>query len=270
MQADIKAAQACGAFAAGALTCIVDENTLHVKQIHTMPVDLVVSQIHSFLDDVGAECVKTGALVNADIVKAVGDTLAAYRPQIHLLVDPVMVNSGGEQLIEDNAIEAYKEYLFPIATIITPNMREAELLLGHKWGGEAGQEGASPATGGASATPDERKAQVMDNLRSLSRWGNAVVVKSVPCEEGLCDFFYDPNTGDYMEYTKCRIDTKNTNGTGDSFASSIAAYLSRGFSMPEALERAEDFIQSAIFNGSKYKFGSGYGPVVPEVYAKIR
>lgn len=247
MQADIKAAQACGAFAAGALTCIVDENTLHVKQIFTMPIDLVVSQIHSFLDDVGAECVKTGALVNAELVKAVGETLSEYTGIIKL-IDPVMVNSGGEQLIQDDAIEAYKQYLFPIASLITPNMREAELLLGRKWS----------------------ECEVKDNLAALSCWGNAVVVKSVPCEEGLCDYFYNPNTGDYMEYTKCKIDTKNTNGTGDSFASSIAAYLSRGFSMPDAIERAEDFIQSAIFNGSKYKFGSGYGPVVPEVYAKIR
>ncbi|MBQ2507983.1 MAG: hydroxymethylpyrimidine/phosphomethylpyrimidine kinase, partial [Bacteroidaceae bacterium] len=130
MQADIKAITACGGYAACALTCIVDEDTSHVKSITPLPTDLIISQAESFLGDVGARCIKTGVMPRPEIIKAVAKLLKKY-PNVPLIVDPVVVNSNGEVLVSTESIDAYKNDLFPLATLITPNRREAEVLLGH-------------------------------------------------------------------------------------------------------------------------------------------
>ena len=129
VQADIKAITRCGGWAAAALTCIVDEDTSRIKGIHHLPVELIVSQADSFLSTVGADCIKTGVLPTHEIILGVAGILKDYR-HIPILIDPVIVNFAGEQLVSDEAIRAYKEELFPLATLITPNFREAEVLLG--------------------------------------------------------------------------------------------------------------------------------------------
>ena len=128
IQADVKAISACGGYAAGAIICVVDEDTEHVKDVCLIPVDMVVFQIQSFMEDVGADCIKTGMLYSKDLVLKVSETIKNYAG-IPLVVDPVMVSSSGDQLLEDEAIFCYKKKLMPLATIITPNMREAEILL---------------------------------------------------------------------------------------------------------------------------------------------
>lgn len=240
MQGDIKAVSACGGYAAGALTCIVDEDTTHVKSIFTIPKEMIVSQAESYLSDVGANCIKTGMLYSAELIEAVAHLLKNY-PETPLLVDPVMVNSGGEQLIQTDAINTYKEYLFPMARIITPNRREAELLLGRSL----------------------NQNQIEKDLEELCQWGNSVVVKSVPGDGILLDFFRDNTTGEMMTFPKKIIDTKNVNGTGDTFASAIATYIARGYRLSDAVVRAESFIHMSIKMGAEYAFGAGYGPVHP-------
>lgn len=131
MQADVKSICVCGGYAAGAITCVVDEDTEHVKDVCLIPVEMVVSQIKSFMEDVGADCIKTGMLYSKDLVQKVSETLRNYTG-VPLVVDPVMVTSSGDQLLKDDAVFSYKESLIPLATIITPNMREAEILLGRK------------------------------------------------------------------------------------------------------------------------------------------
>lgn len=272
MQADVKAITACGGFAAGAMTCIVDEDTFHVKDILVLPPSLVESQCHSFLDDVGAESIKTGALCSREMIETVYRVLNEYR-DIPVVVDPVMVNSAGNQLIDDDAVAAYQDLLFPRALIITPNIREAELLLGHRLGMPD-----VPIVKHSEASRDKRaQLDVVDNtiaqqprdmalveadVRSLARWGQAVVVKSVPHEQGLCDCFYDPRCDHYEVFPKERIATKNVNGTGDSFSSAIATYIAKGCSLQDAIERAEVFIHVSIYRGAQYEFGTGYGPVI--------
>lgn len=242
MQADIKAITACGGYAAGALTAIVDEDTRHVKSIHHLPVDLIVSQAESFLGDVGAQCVKTGVLPSKAIIKGVAGKLAQY-PQVLKVIDPVIVDSNGVKLVADDAIQAYKDLLFPQATLITPNRREAETLLGHPLG------------------------NIEEDLRTLSGGTGSVIIKSVETENGarrqLTDYLYDVATDTVTSYTKDRIPTHNVNGTGDSFASSIATYLAKGYCLKDAVARGEEFIQRAISLGAEYNFGSGYGPVHP-------
>ena len=131
MQADIKAITACGGYAACALTGIVDEDTRKVKSVTPLPAELVVSQAESFLGDVGAQCVKTGVLPTAEIIDGVAELLKRY-PNVKKVIDPVIVDSNGVQLVSNESIDAYKEKLFPIATLITPNFREAEVLLKRK------------------------------------------------------------------------------------------------------------------------------------------
>lgn len=244
MQADIKAITACGGYAACALTAIVDEDTRHVKSITPLPVDLIVSQTESFLGDVGAQCIKTGVLPSRDIIVGVAKKLGEY-PETLKVVDPVIVNSVGEKLVSDDAIQAYRDLLFPLATLITPNAREAAVLLGH------------PIS------------DIGADLRLLAESGCSVIVKSVlPADESerglfLYDYLYNRESDCITTYRKPLIKTNNVNGTGDSFASAISTYLAKGYSLDVAVQKGEEFIERAISLGAEYVFGHDFGPVHP-------
>ena len=248
MQADIKAITACGGYAACALTGIVDEDTRKVKSVTPLPAELVVSQAESFLGDVGAQCIKTGVLPTAEIIDGVAELLKRY-PNVKKVIDPVIVDSNGVQLVSNESIDAYKEKLFPIATLITPNFREAEVLLKRKI------------------------TNISEDIKELGQWGNSVIVKSMesqvmagrsmPAQDMLSDFLYNAETGEVREFRKRRIATHNVNGTGDSFSSAIATYLAKGYGLNEAVEKGEEFISKAIALGAEYEFGHGYGPVHP-------
>lgn len=248
MQADIKAITACGGYAACALTGIVDEDTRRVKSVTPMSAELVVSQAESFLDDVGAQCIKTGVLPTAEIIQGVAGVLQRH-PKVRKVIDPVIVDSNGVQLVSDESIGAYKKMLFPLATLITPNFREAEVLLKRKI------------------------TNITEDIKELGQWGNSVIIKSMQSQtfadqntspqEMLSDFLYNAETGEVKEFRKHRIPTHNVNGTGDSFSSAIATYLAKGYSLSEAVEKGEEFISRAIALGAEYEFGHGYGPVHP-------
>lgn len=239
VQADIKSVSACGAYAAGALTCIVDEDTTRIKQVYPLPADLAIGQAESVLSDIGASSVKTGMLFTAELITKVAALLEKYR-DVPAVVDPVMVNTRGIALIQEDAIKAYEKILIPHATVITPNYNEANLLLGHTF------------------SPENFKAE----LETLSQGKTSVAVKSVPAGEGrLSDYFYNIKTGTVKIYEKEKVDTRNLNGTGCTFSSSIAAYLARGFNLDESIDRAEDYITGAIREGAKYGFGHDFGPV---------
>ena len=239
MQADIKAITACGGYAACAVTRIVDEDTRRIKNIFHLPVDLIVSQAESFLGDIETGCIKTGVLPSEEIIRGVAGVLRKFN-HIPLVVDPVIVNSLGVQLVTDSAIDAYKNELFPLATLITPNWREAEVLLGHKL------------------------ENVEEDIKELGRWGCSVIIKSIASGEGwLSDYLYDAKTNKVREFRKPRIITRNVNGTGDSFSSAIATYIATKYELEEAVEKGEEFISRAISLGAEYEFGHGFGPVHP-------
>ena len=161
----------------------------------------------------------------------------------------MIVDSNGVQLVSNESIDAYKEKLFPIATLITPNFREAEVLLKRKI------------------------TNISEDIKELGQWGNSVIVKSMesqvmagrsmPAQDMLSDFLYNAETGEVREFRKRRIATHNVNGTGDSFSSAIATYLAKGYGLNEAVEKGEEFISKAIALGAEYEFGHGYGPVHP-------
>lgn len=231
VQADIKAITRCGGWAAAALTCIVDEDVNRIKGIHHLPCELIISQAESFLSTVGADCIKTGVLPTDEIIKAVADLLRRYNKQ-PILIDPVIVNFAGEQLVSDAAIAAYKEELFPLATLITPNVREAEFLLGHK-----------------ITNPEE-------DLRTLSDWGCNVLVKSVDEGKYLVDYLYDRNSQTLIPHPKKKLVLDDRNGTGDTLASAIATHLAKGDDLPTAVARAEAYM-SYFLAGPRYYISAG-------------
>lgn len=218
VQADIKAITRCGGWAAAALTCIVDEDVNCIKGIHHLPTELIVSQAESFLSTVGADCIKTGVLPTPEIIHGVAGVLRKYDKQ-PILIDPVIVNFAGEQLVSDECIAAYKNELFPLATLITPNFREAEFLLGHKI------------------------QDVEADLRWLSHWGCSVLVKSIEEGKYLVDYLFDKQTDSVTPHPKKKLHLTDRNGTGDTLASSIATHLAKGEDLQTAVSRAEAYMQ---------------------------
>lgn len=226
VQADIKAITRCGGWAAAALTCIVDEDVNRIKSIYHLPAELIVSQAESFLSTVGADCIKTGILPTDGIIYAVASVLRRFNRQ-PILIDPVIVNFAGEQLVSDEAIAAYKSELFPLATLITPNVREAEFLLGHK------------------ITDPE------NDLKKLSQWGCSVLVKSVEEGKYLVDYLYDAVNKTLTPHPKKKLILDDRNGTGDTLASAIATHLAKGDDLATAVERAEAYM-SYFLAGPRY------------------
>ncbi|MBO7069212.1 MAG: hydroxymethylpyrimidine/phosphomethylpyrimidine kinase [Bacteroidaceae bacterium] len=231
VQADIKAITRCGGWAAAALTCIVDEDVNQIKGIHPLPTELIISQAESFLSTVGADCIKTGVLPSAEIINGVAGVLSKYNLQ-PILIDPVIVNFTGEQLVSDEAIQAYKEQLFPLATIITPNFREAEFLLGHKL------------------------QDIEADLRWLSHWGSSVIVKSVDEGKYLVDYLYDKTTKTVTPHPKKKLILTDRNGTGDTLASAIATHLAKGEDLQTAVSRAEAYM-NYFLAGPRYYISVG-------------
>ncbi|MCR4921989.1 MAG: hydroxymethylpyrimidine/phosphomethylpyrimidine kinase [Bacteroidaceae bacterium] len=217
VQADIKAITRCGGWAAAALTCIVDEDTSRIKGVYPLSPDLIASQAESFLSSVGADCIKTGVLPTKEIIEAVAGVLRRYA-RVPKLIDPVIVNFAGEQLVSDAAIMAYKQQLFPLATLITPNRREAEVLLGRPLG------------------------DVGESLRELSQWGCSVLVKSVEEGKYLVDYLYEADTQTLTPFPKKKLILTDRNGTGDTLASAIATHLALGSDMQTAVARAEAYM----------------------------
>ncbi len=218
VQADIKAINRLGGWAAAALTSVVDEDVHRIKGIFHLPVDLIVSQCESFLSTVGADCIKTGILPTPEIIRGVAGVLAEYQG-IPTIIDPVIVNFAGEQLVSDEVIRAYRQELFPLATLITPNRHEAEFLLGH-------------------AIRD-----IETDIRTLSQWECSVIVKSLEDGEDLVDYLYDRDTDTVTPFSKKKLHLTDRNGTGDTLASAIATYLSKGDDLLTAVTRAEAYMQ---------------------------
>ncbi len=241
IQADLKTFSACGCFGTSAIVAVVDENTVGVTGVHPVPVDFVVGQIKSVLDDIGADAIKIGMLHSSELIRAVKDTLALYDIP-NIVLDPVMVATSGDKLLQDEAIETLKNELIPCARIITPNIPEAEVLLGRKI---------------------DRQEDMPVVIRELSAGGKVSVLLKGGHLTGdyLSDVFYNAEADEVITILSARIDTINTHGTGCSFSSAIAAFLAHDQSLNEAVRNAKDYIHSAIYAGADYLIGKGHGPV---------
>lgn len=241
IQADLKTFWALGVYGASALTAITAQNTVGVQGIFELPADFVAQQIDSVMSDIGADAVKTGMLSSADIIACVADRMRHYGVK-RLVVDPVMVAKSGDPLLRPEARQALVEELLPLAMVVTPNRHEAEVLSGVA----------------ISSLEDLRRA-----ARKIHAMGASYVVAKGGHLQGeqSVDVLYDGKT--FREFTAPRIPTRNTHGTGCTFASAIAAGLARGLSVPDAVALAKEFITEGLLYAEDV--GQGHGP--PNVLA---
>ncbi len=242
IQADIKTISALGCYATTAITAITVQNTVGVEAVHPVPVDFVKGQIEAVLSDIGADAVKIGMLQSAEIVQAVAETLRKYKVG-NVVLDPVMVSTSGHRLIEEEAIDTLRRELIPLARVITPNIPEAEILLG---GEEIRLQASLP-----------EMAQ-----RLSASYGVSVLLKAGHLsEDELTDILYDKETDKLLQLTSKRIRTRNTHGTGCTMSSALAASLAKGETLQQAASSAKTFISNAIIAGADYEIGHGHGPV---------
>lgn len=242
LQADLKTFSALGVYGMTAVVAVVDENTVGVTGVHPVPVPFVEGQIRSCLDDIGADAVKIGMLHSSELIRAVRDTLAPYNIR-NVVLDPVMVATSGDALLEPEAVGTLRDELVPAVAVITPNVPEAEILLGEKI---------------------EDQSQLPDAARELStRAGGVSVLLKAGHLDGdtLTDIFFNGATGRLSTLTMPRVETVNTHGTGCTLSSAFAAFLAKGASLDEAARLAKDYIAAAIAAGAGYKIGHGHGPV---------
>jgi hydroxymethylpyrimidine/phosphomethylpyrimidine kinase len=238
IQADIKTVTALGGYAATAITALTAQDTHTVHGVAEVSADFVAQQMQVVLADIGADCIKTGMLNSADIVRRVADVLAANAPKIPVVIDPVMVAKGGARLLQPDTVKIVREVLLPMATVLTPNVPEAEILTGLTITSEQSMEAAAKAL------------LAMGPKAVLLKGGHLdsdPVVDLVATAEGMTRF------------TSPRIQSTNTHGTGCTLASAIAVGFAQGNELKSSVERARDYIHKAI--QSAPGFGSGHGPL---------
>lgn len=235
IQADLKAFSALGVFGMSAITAITAQNTLGVNAIREMDVEIIAAQIAAVFDDITVGAVKIGMLSSAAITKTVAASLRKYRAK-QVVVDPVMVSKSGSRLLRPEAMTALKEHLFPVATVITPNLFEAGEIVGF---------------------PVETRMDMEAAARSLYALGpKYVVVKGGHLPGAACDILYDGQKFNYFENE--RINTIHTHGTGCTFSSAIAAGLAKSLTVEQAVLQAKSYITGAIQHG--FPLGHGVGP----------
>ena len=241
IQADIKAISANGCYAASAITAVTVQNTSGVQAVHPVPPDILEGQIEAVLSDIGADAVKIGMLHSAEVVKIVADKIKNYSIK-NVVLDPVMVSTSGHRLIEDPAVEVIKKLLLPLARVVTPNLPEAEILIGRTISGEYDFDGVA---------------------RELAdTYGISVLLKAGHLTgDVLTDYFYNVEDDALTLLPSKRVDTKNTHGTGCTLSSAFAAALARGEGLTTAAKSAKAYIERAIISGAEYEIGHGYGPV---------
>ena len=239
IQADLKSFSANHVFGMAVLTALTAQNTRGVNDIHLPPVDFIKAQINAIFDDIRVDAVKIGMVANADIAAAVRDSLVDRHCR-HIVLDPVMVAKGGARLLDPDAVEAVRRDLLPLASVVTPNLPEAGVLL------------RLPAA--------ETRAEMASHARGLLSCGPGAVLMKGGHFEGEHSPDLLITEADEVWFEADRIDSMNTHGTGCSLSSALAALLARGMSMIDAAQAAKSFITEAIRHADMLEVGSGHGP----------
>jgi len=239
IQADLKVFFAFGCHGMSALTALTAQNTVGVSGIHEVPPGFVAAQIEAVATDIGIDAAKTGMLASGPIVRAVARAVAAHAID-PVVVDPVFASKHRDRLLADDAVDALRDDLFPLAAIVTPNLFEAGALLGRE----------------ISSLDD-----MHDAARALGAMGpRSVLVKGghLPGDRAV-DVFWDGAS--VVEIDGPRFDTDDTHGTGCALSAAIAARLAHGDTMLDAVRAAKEFVAGAIDHS--LRIGKGYGPVNP-------
>ncbi len=241
IQADLKAFSACGVYGASVITALTAQNTQGVDAIQTIPVAFVLKQLQSVFTDIRIDAVKTGMLGDAEMVQAIANFWRTLSQTPALVVDPVMVAKSGGSLLQESAVSCLKSELLPQATLITPNLPEAAVILG-------------------CSEPDSEAAMQEVAEQLLETGAKAVLLKGGHLIGQACpDLLYDGVN--LYRFESPRIATSNTHGTGCTLASTIAAELAKGECLRDAVSNAKQYITSAISHADQLCVGSGHGPV---------
>jgi hydroxymethylpyrimidine/phosphomethylpyrimidine kinase len=239
LQADLRAFAALGAFGASVVTAITAQNTLGVTAVHVVPEEIIEAQLDAVLSDLPVAAVKTGMLATAAVVELVAARAGAGQLPA-LVVDPVLVSTTGHRLLEDDALVAYRERLLPHARVITPNLAEAAALVGGELHTLADARGAAHELVACGAQVVVVTGGHLDGDRAID-----VVV-----------------TGDGEELLSAgRVATRNTHGTGCTFAAATAGGLAHGLEPLDALTQAKEYVTRAIAGSAAWRIGRGAGPV---------
>lgn len=241
IQADLKTIAANGCYGMSVITALTAQNTLGVTGIHAVPVEFVAAQMEAVLSDIGVDAVKIGMLFSPELIRTVAENLQKFAIRT-IVLDPVMVAQSGDKLLQDEAIEALKQYLIPLASLITPNLPETSVLLGRD---------IHTAEAIAAAAVD---------LAAMG-CGN-VLIKGGHLEGSDSDdcLYLGPEQRMVILPGE-RIATRNNHGTGCTLSSAIASFIARGETIENAVHRAKDYITGAIRAGAEYSIGHGHGPV---------
>ena len=242
VQADLKTFAALGCYGLSVITALTAQNTREVRGVSPVPPEFVALQLQAVLDDIGVDAVKTGMLHNAEVIAAVADVLRRYGVQ-RLVVDPVMVAKSGDRLLQDEAVEAVRRELIPLAAVLTPNLPEAEVLLQR------------------TISNEQEMAAAAEELAALG--ARAVILKGGHFEGEICrDDLYLAAEKRHVLLDAPRCATRNTHGTGCTFSAAIAAGLAHGLPIEAAAARAKRYLTKAIEQGADFALGAGHGPVL--------
>lgn len=235
IQADLKTFSALGTFGMSVVSAVVAENTSRVISIQDIDVKIIEDQIDAVFEDIEVAAVKVGMLPGIESMRAVAAKLREYRPPV-IVMDPVMVATGGGDLMKPEALGTLKRELIPVVTLLTPNIPEAEII-----------------TGTSIRTQEDMKAATVE----IHRMGaQNVLIKGGHLEGEAYDLLYDGVN--FYSFSAERIDTRNTHGTGCTLSSAITANLAKGMDMPSAVAEAKRYLTEAIRHG--LAIGKGHGP----------
>ncbi len=240
VQADLKTFTVLRCYGTSAITALTAQNTKGVEGIHPVPPPFLRQQIDAVLKDIGTDALKIGMLHSSEVVRTVKAAIEAHQVP-NVVLDPVMVAKSGDRLLEKDAEDSLREELLPQVDLLTPNLPEAEVLLGRKFEQE----------------------NLEDVVRSIAELGPRVVLLKGGHRGGerSDDLLYEKEADRALSFGAERIDTPNTHGTGCTLSAAIAAELAKGSGFQEAVESAKEFLTSALKAGNSLKVGEGKGPV---------
>ncbi len=240
IQADLKTFAALGCFGMSALTALTAQNTMGVRAIHAVPLDMLEAQIAAVVEDIGVDAVKIGMLHSGATVHSVAAALDRHG-LARVVFDPVMVATSGATLIDREAVEVLVELMFPRALLITPNLDEAALLVGRPLASEADMEAAA--------------------RQMLSMGARAVLLKGGHLQGDTVSDLLLAAGAEPLWMRAPRIASANTHGTGCTLSSAIAAHLALGAALPEAVQKARAYVRGALEAGAAVRTGAGSGPL---------
>jgi len=238
IQADLKTAQALGCYAQTAITAVTAQNTRGVGAVHLVPPEIVAAQIEACLSDIGADAIKIGMLGSAKVVKAVAEVLRKRARKIPIVLEPVMVSTSGHSLLAANAVAALTKELFPLATLVTPNIPETKAL--------------------TNLSSSKRNDAETAGRQLIAMCAGAALIKGGHATRATIDDVMVWKGGVEV-YAFPRIKTKHTHGTGCTLSTAIACGLAQGLSLPLATGRAREYVQHAIETAPG--LGKGHGPL---------